>query len=131
MTIPSRHQQRAERHRERAISYRDDANLLMQQYGRRDSAGALLYESAKQCINALANQAGRNPGTTGAKTAYLHTVANQLPGNRFNLVSGFQAASQLHLHADRGHLSAADFEIVHRDAQIFIANMLAIYAAGP
>ena len=67
-----RSRQRAERHRERAVSYRADADLLLVRYGKPDSAGALLYEAAKQCINeqcinALANQAGQNPGSTGAK----------------------------------------------------------------
>lgn len=42
----SRYRQRAERHRARAVSYRDDANLLLTQYNKLDSAGALLYEAA-------------------------------------------------------------------------------------
>lgn len=124
-----RSRRRAERHRTRAIGYRDDANLLMQQYGRRDSAGALLYESAKQCINALDNQAVQNPGSTGAKTAYLRALAHQPPGNRYDLESGWLAAAHLHIHADRGNLDATGFHDSWVKAQTFIADLLAIYAA--
>ena len=74
-----RSRQRAERHRERAVSYRADADLLLVRYGKPDSAGALLYEAAKQCINALANQAGQNPGSTGAKKSFLSGL---LPASR-------------------------------------------------
>ena len=35
-----------------------------------DSAGALLYESAKQCINAVANQEGINPRPHRRQTAF-------------------------------------------------------------
>lgn len=129
-TVSIRSRRRAEWHRERAVAYREDANLLMQQYGSSYSAGALLYESAKQCINALANQAGDNPGTTGAKTAYLRNFARQQPGNGLGLESGWTAAYHLHIHADRGNLDAAEFHDDWAKVQRFIADLLAIYAAG-
>ena len=127
----NRYRQRAERHRSRAVSYRDDANLLLTRYDKPHSAGALLYESAKQCVNALANWNGQNPGATGSKTRYLETIAAQPPGDGFNLVVGWDAAMRLHIHADRGHLSGQDFQRAWQQAQTFIANMLSIYAAGP
>ena len=83
-----RYRRRAEGHRARAVSYRDDANLLLTQYGKPDSAGALIYESAKQCINAIANWNGQNPGATGGKTRHLETIAAQPPGDSFDLVAG-------------------------------------------
>ena len=105
----SRYRQKTERHRAGAVSYRDDANLLLTQYNKPDSAGALLYEAAKQCINAVSNSNGQNPGATGSKTRYLETVAAQPPGDGFDLAVGWEAAMRLHIHADRGHLSEADF----------------------
>ena len=131
MTPPdNRHRQRAERHHARAISFRDDADLLLGRYAKPDSAGALLYESAKQCINALANLVGRNPGPTGAKTAFLETVASQRPGAPSDLVNGWLAASRLHIHADRGNLDEASFRDAWAKAQRFITDLLAIYAAA-
>ncbi len=124
----SRHRQRAERHRARAVSYRDDANLLLAQYNKPDSAGALLYEAAKQCINALSNWNGQNPGATASKTRYLETVAAQPPGDGFNLAVGWEAAMRLHIHADRGHLTPTEIRAAWLLAQSFIDDMLAIYA---
>ena len=125
-----RYRQRAERHRARAVSYLDDANLLLAQYDKPDSDGALLYESAKQCINAIANRNGQNPGATGAKKRYLESIAAQPPGSGFNLAAGWEAASFLHIHADRGHLTPARFEATRLLAETFIADMLSIYAAA-
>lgn len=130
-TVSIRSRRRADWHRERAVGYRDDAILLMQQYGHSYSAGALLYESAKQCVNALANQAGKNPGSTGAKKAYLYDLALQLLGDQHDLENGWLAASHLHIHADRGNLNDVEFRDDWAKAQRFIADLLAIYAAGP
>ena len=125
-----RSRQRAERHRERAVSYRADADLLLVRYGKPDSAGALLYEAAKQCINALANQAGQNPGSTGAKKSFLSGLASQPPVSSLDLEYGWTAASQLHIHTDRGHLEADEFRDAWVKAQAFVADMLSIYAGG-
>lgn len=112
-----------------ATSYLNDADLLLTQYNKPDSAGALLYEAAKQCINAVANLNGQNPGATGAKKRCLESTATQPPGNRFNLEQGWQAASLLHIHADRGHLTAQAFQRARLLAQTFVADMLVIYDA--
>ena len=131
MTQPnSRARQRAEQHRARAASYRDDADLLLEQYGKGDSAAALIYESAKQCINAIANRNGENPGATGAKRRYLESIASEPPGDGFDLEKGWQAATQLHVHADRGHLTADRFREAWQLAQTFVDDMLAIYDEG-
>ena len=58
--------------------YRADADLMLE----RDSphsAGTLLYESAKQCLNAVANKRGRNPMHTRDKMRYLGDLVNQYP----------------------------------------------------
>ena len=123
----SRFRARSESHRFRAESYREDANLLLTQYGKPDSAGALLYESAKQCINAAATWNGQNPGPTGAKTRYLDSFAERPSIARFRLSDGWAAALSLHIHADRGHLTESDFRRAWLLAQTFIANMLSIY----
>ena len=130
MTPNSRYAERARRHREMAIGYREDAELLQQRYGKPNSAGALIYESAKQCINAVANQSVQNPGATGSKTRFLESLAARPTANAFDLESGWNAAMQLHLHADRGHLEAVEFQRAWDAAQVFIDDMLAIYAGG-
>ncbi len=94
-----------------------------------DSAGALLYEAAKQCINAIANQRGLNPVSTGAKRRFLRTatVGATVP---LDLMRAWRAAETLHVHADRGHLEPSDFEEAWATAQAFINQMLLIYADG-
>ena len=111
----------------RATSYREDADLMMERYGKPYSAAALLYESAKQCINAVANLNGQNPGAVGAKKAYLINLISQPFGSQFDLLRGWESATQLHIHADRGHLTQSDFGDAWQAAQAFIDDMLAIY----
>ena len=125
-----RYRQRAALHQARAVSYLEDANLLLTRYDKPDSAGALLYESAKQCINAIANRNGENPGATGAKKRYLERIALQPLGSRFALEPGWEAAMRLHVHADRGHLTAERFQEAWQLAQTFIDDMLSIYASN-
>jgi len=109
-------------------SYREDANLMLERYNKSYSAAALLYESAKQCINAVANLNGQNPGAVGAKREYLRSLTRQYPGNQFNLIHGWEFATRLHIHADRGHLAEGDFRDAWQAAQAFIDDMLTIYA---
>ena len=109
--------------------YREDAVSLLER-DRFHSAGALLYESAKQCVNAVANQRGQNPGYTRAKTIYVENIAGQYAYTRFALTNGWQSASHLHIHADRGYLSEEDFRQAWRATQTFIDDMLDIYASG-
>lgn len=118
---------RAEFHLARATSYREDANLMLERYNKPYSAAALIYESAKQCINAVANLRGQNPGAVGAKRAFLRNLTSRPPGNRFDLTRGWESATQLHIHADRGHLTQNDFRDAWQAAQAFIDDMLAIY----
>ena len=111
----------------RATSYREDAGLMLERYDKPDSAAALLYESAKQCVNAVANLNGQNPGAVGAKKAYLRNLTIRHPGNRLDLMQGWEASTQLHIHADRGHLTEEDFRDAWQTAQAFIDGMLTIY----
>lgn len=108
-------------------AYRTDGTLMLER-NRPHSTGALLYESAKQCVNAVANQQRQSPGYTKAKTVYVRSIAGQYLHAGFDLADGWQSASHLHIHADRGHLNEEDF---HRDwlvIQSFIADMLDIIA---
>ena len=126
----SPHIRRARFHLARATSYREDAGLILERYDKPDSAAALLYESAKQCVNAVANLNGQNPGAVGAKRAYLRSLTRQYPGNRFDLIRGWEFATRLHIHADRGHLTEDLFRDAWQAAQAFIDDMLTIYASG-
>ena len=103
------------------------ARLALEQYADMDSASALIYESAKQCINAIASQYGENPGTTRAKVQFLSTIASRSSGS-FDLMRGWQAAISLHFHADRGHLTTQEFYVEWELAQTFIEEMLIIYS---
>lgn len=123
----NQYKQRSEWHLSMTGIYRADAGSMLEQDSPH-SAGALLYESAKQCVNAVANQQGENPGYTRAKTQYLRTFAGQTIGSQFNLMDGWRAASRLHIHADRGFLNEADFRDAWLVAQDFIDDMLTIYA---
>ena len=121
-----RYQERAIRHEARARNYRRQADLLLQRDSDADCAGALLYEAAKQCINALANQRGSNPGSIGGKVSVLRAIAAEAPDGLY-LLRNWQSADKLHVHADRGHLAEADFIDHWHDAHAFISAMLAIY----
>ena len=85
--------QRAVRHEARARNYRRQANLLLERDNDTDCAGALLYESAKQCINAVANQRGRNPGTTGGKVNVVRELVREDPSGTLLMQNWQRAAS--------------------------------------
>ena len=116
---------RAQSHAASARRYRRNADALLAQ-GEPESAGALLYEAAKRCINAIANRQGDNPVKTTAKVAALHSVAAQ-GFTDFDLIHGWRNATSLHTHADQGQLADAQFLIAWGTTQAFIAEMLAIY----
>ena len=122
-----RYAERAVRHAARARNYRRQAVLMLERDSDIDCAAALLYESAKQCINAIANQRGANPGATGGKVNVLREVAAS-EANGTALLENWQHADKLHIHADRGHLSGGEFDRSWQQAQAFITAMLAIYA---
>lgn len=126
MTATSRHLQRAARHVARDRNYRRQAQLLLEADDL-DCAAALIYEAAKQGINAVANQQGRNPGPTGGKENFLYRLAEQddsPPG----LVVRWNYIEQLHIYADREHLTRRDYMEAWARAEAFIAAMLALYA---
>lgn len=118
------HRERAIRHEARARNYRRQAEALLQRDA--DCAGALIYEAAKQCINAVANQRGSNPATIGGKINVLRALStneNEAP----ELMRYWQGAERLHIHADRGNLDTARYDEAWAQVQAFIDTMLAIY----
>ena len=123
---PNQYLRRAVRHEARARNYRRQADLLLQRDSDTDCAGALLYEAAKQCINAVANQRGENPGTTGGKVNVVREVAAEEP-NGTVLFTNWQSADKLHIHADREHLTNFQYDEAWQKAQEFIDAMLTIY----
>ena len=70
--------------------------------------GALMYEAAKQCVNAVANQRGANPGATGAKVNELRSIEAQRTDYP-NLMKRWKLADHLHIHADREFLNDAQY----------------------
>ena len=126
---------KAHRHYQRADAYRELAQELLEQashaIGPRaeilvDSAGALLYEAAKQCVNAVANLRGHDPQDNRAKmNAIKAVVAEGL--TIFDLVEGSRAAWELHIHADQGNLLPDRFEDRFNMAADFVDEMQAIY----
>ena len=120
-----RYQQMAVRHEARARNYRRQAHLMLERDSDSDCAAALLYESAKQCINAIANQLGENPGATRGKVNLLRKVAASETDGA-SLMENWQHADKLHIHADRDHLSAGEFNRSWQQAQAFISAMLII-----
>lgn len=121
-----RYRQRAVRHEARARNYRSQANLLLKRDNDTDCAGVLLYESAKQCLNAIANQRGQNPGTTSGKVNIVREVAAE-ELSAAPLFTNWQSADKLHIHADREHLTAFQYDEAWQKAEAFIDTMLDIY----
>ena len=117
-------------HAAMARDYRRDAQSLLEQGSHLFSTGALLYESAKQCINAVANQRGVNPVSTAAKLNFLQGVSEQEPGFA-DLMTNWRAVTRLHSHADQGHLNEATFAGYLALAQTFIDRMLLLYDGSP
>ncbi len=122
----TRDRQRAKFYEARSRNYRSQAGLLLERDSDTDSASALLYEAAKQCINAVANVHGDNPGTTGAKMNALRRISEREPDGS-KLMRNWEDALRLHIHADRGHLSDSELAETLERAHIFIDSMLAIY----
>lgn len=124
--LDSEYIRRAEWHLSMVGVYRTDAVLLSER-GSPHSAGTLLYESAKQCLNAVANKQGHNPVHTREKMRYLGVIVDQYPDSQSILEDGWRPAMRLHLHADRGNLTDDAFESNWLDAQTFIDDMLELY----
>ena len=92
------------------------------------SAGALLYEAAKQSVNAVANLNGRDPQANHEKMAALRTVANAHPTYRY-LARDARSALDLHIHADQAHLSPDELVSAMERTRRFIADLQSIYRA--
>lgn len=92
----------------------------------RAAAGSLLYEAAKQHINAVSNQSGQNPQDNREKRTALHAIANSHP-DYANLPRGAVAAWLLHIHADQFNLSDGEYAAYMAEAAQFAAAMDAIY----
>ena len=91
-----------------------------------DTAGALLYEAAKQGINAVANLRGRDPQDNHAKMVELRRIiAEGL--TLLDLQRGARAAWELHIHADQGNLTPERFTQHFSNASAFVDEMQAIY----
>ena len=90
------------------------------------SSGALLYEAAKQCVNAVANLRGQDPKGNQEKLAEINSIAAACP-TQSDLVIGARAAWYLHVHADQFHLTQAELDRNFTTATTFVSEMLAIY----
>ena len=121
-------------HYQRANSYREIAQELIERSradaGRAevlaDVAGALLYEAAKQCVNAVANLRGNDPQDNHAKVAEVRAIiAEGLTS--YDLRGGARAAWELHIHADQGGLLPDRFAGRFAMAADFVDEMQAIY----
>ena len=122
-------------HYQRADEYRELARELLEQSSRAsalraevlaDAAGALLYEAAKQCVNAVANLRGRDPQDNRAKLDEINAIIAQ-GLTPFNLRGGARAAWDLHVHADQGALTPDDFKEQFAYALAFVNEMQDIY----
>ena len=107
--------------------YRRIAQLVLDQEGSRIAAGALIYEAAKQCINAVANLQSINPVATGAKRRFLINLANA-ESTSSELLLNWRAAELLHINADRDNISEQEFGDAWERVQAFIVQMLQICA---
>ena len=116
----------AEWHLSMASVYRADAVLLLERQSAH-SAGTLLYESAKQCLNAVANRRGYDPVYTRQKMEHLGVIGMLYPDIQSDLENGWRASMSLHIHADRGSLTEEEFHEYWLLSQLFIDTMLEIY----
>ena len=116
MTLPSEPgPAKAARHYRRAGEYYELAQgFLARASGDAGAAdilvaagGALLYEAAKQCVNAVANLNGRDPRGNHEKMAALRVIANAHPAYP-HLIRGSRTAWDLHIHADQGNSALPD-----------------------
>ena len=90
------------------------------------AAGALRYEAAKQCVNAVANLNGRDPQANHEKMAALRAIADAHP-NYPNLIDDSRAAWHLHIHADQFNLPPGRLASAQERTARFVAYMMSIY----
>ena len=137
MTLPSEPgPAKAARHYRRAGEYYELAQgFLTRASGDAGAAdilvaagGALLYEAAKQCVNAVANLTGRDPQANHEKMAALRVIANAHPTYP-NLIGDSRMAWELHIHADQEHLTPRELTAYSESTRSFIMDMRSIYRA--
>ena len=137
MTLPSEPgPAKAARHYRRAGEYYELAqDFLTRASGDAGAAdilaaagGALLYEAAKQCVNAVANLTGRDPQANHEKMAALRAIANAHPTYP-NLIGDSRMAWELHIHADQEHLTPRELTAYSESTRRFIMDMRSIYRA--
>ena len=93
------------------------------------AGGALLYEAAKQCVNAVANLNGQDPRANHEKMDALRAIANAHPDYP-DLIEDSREAWTLHIHADQADLPPdRQASALARTAR-FIADLQAIYRAS-
>ena len=116
MTLPSEPgPAKAARHYRRAGEYTELAqDFLARASGDAGPAdilvaagGSLLYEAAKQCVNAVANLNGRDPQANHEKMAALLAIANAHPAYTYLIRDSAQSWA-LHIHADQGNLAPTE-----------------------
>ena len=93
-----------------------------------DAAGALLYEAAKQWVNAVANLRGSDPQTNQEKLAELRGIITDHP-TTFSLMDGATAAWNLHINADQAKLPRREFDFYFAASVVFTDELHAIYHA--
>ena len=103
------------------------AHAVLDREGFHPAAGALIYEAAKQCINAVANQRRISPVATGAKRRFLISLA-ETEADVSDLLLNWRAAELLHINADRDNISGENFHDAWYRAQTFISQMHHIYS---
>ncbi|MYC33399.1 MAG: hypothetical protein F4X64_09510 [Chloroflexi bacterium] len=121
-------------HYQRADAYRELAEGMLERSRTAtehaavlaDAAGALLYEAAKQCVNAVANLRGNDPQDNHAKIAVVRAIIAE-GFTSYDLRGGARAAWELHIHADQGGLLPDRFADRFAMAADFVYEMQAIY----
>ncbi len=136
MLPPEPGPQKADIHYRRAGEYQELAQRLLADSSnsngetdiQADAAGALLYEAAKQSVNAVANLRGQDPQENQAKLAELRNIAQDYPEVP-NLTRGAREAWNLHIHADQAGLAPAELTAQFSGATAFVNAMRRIYLA--
>lgn len=121
-------------HYQRADAYRELAEGMLERSRTAaeraevlaDAAGALLYEAAKQCVNAVANLRGHDPQDNRAKMDEINAIVAE-DFTALDLIEGSRAAWELHIHADQGGLMPDRFADRFAMAVDFVDEMQGIY----
>lgn len=125
---------KAQWHYQRADAYRELAEGMLERSRTAaeraevlaDAAGALLYEAAKQCVNAVANLRGQDPQDNRAKMDEINAIVAE-GFTVLDLIEGARAAWELHIHADQGGLLPDRFAGRFAMATDFVDEMQTIF----